>query len=84
MGIRDSGHSGLFMETESTGVIDIFDIEVETLLEQASAKLKLEAFTIPLQGEAITMLAAGYKSQVEPRDTNSEIKTEGPIRKGDK
>jgi hypothetical protein len=37
MGIRDSGHSGLFMETESTGVIDIFDIEVETLLEQASA-----------------------------------------------
>ncbi|KAJ5560565.1 hypothetical protein N7513_002964 [Penicillium frequentans] len=94
LSIHDNGYPGLSMETSSTE--DVFDIEVETVLNQAPTiefnkryhiynrkrKLWLRAFSILVKGETVTMLAAGPKSQATFFEFRDKAR-EGQMRNGD-
>ncbi|KAJ5889248.1 hypothetical protein N7504_010058 [Penicillium tannophilum] len=94
LSVHDNGYPGLTMETNSTE--DVFDIEVETVLNQAPTiefnkryhiynrkrKLWLRAFSILVKGETVTMLAAGPKSQATFFEFRDKAR-EGQMRDGD-
>ncbi|KAJ6148985.1 hypothetical protein N7471_000184 [Penicillium samsonianum] len=92
--ISNNGYPGLSMETNSSE--NVFDIEVETLLNQAPTiefkkryhiynrkrGLWLRAFTIPFKGKEITLLAAGPKNQATLFEFRDKSR-EGPMRNAD-
>ncbi|KAL5334611.1 hypothetical protein BJX70DRAFT_402421 [Aspergillus crustosus] len=94
MDIYNNGYPGLcFMENSEE---DVFDVEVETLLNQDPAlefrrryhlynrktRLWLRSFTIRVKGEEVTLLAGGPKSQATLFEFR-EKQREGAIRNGD-
>ncbi|CAI7567911.1 unnamed protein product [Penicillium glandicola] len=92
--IYNNGYPGLCMQESS--LESVFDIEVETLLNQAPAiefrkryniynrkrGLWLRAFTIPVKDKEVTLLTAGHKSQATLFEFRDKDR-EGPIRNGD-
>ncbi|OQD81684.1 hypothetical protein PENANT_c026G06275 [Penicillium antarcticum] len=94
MDLYNNGWPGLSMELSSEE--NVFDIEVDTLLNQAPAiefqkryhiynrkrGLWLRSFTIPFKGKEVTLLAAGPKSQATLFEFRNQNR-EGPMRHGD-
>ncbi|KAL4863054.1 hypothetical protein BDV12DRAFT_202481 [Aspergillus spectabilis] len=92
--IYNNGYPGLCFKENSED--DVFDVEVETLLNQAPAlefrkryhlynrknRLWLRSFTIRVKGEEVTLLAAGPKSQATLFEFR-EKQREGSMRNGD-
>ncbi|EIT75725.1 hypothetical protein AO1008_08415 [Aspergillus oryzae 100-8] len=93
--LYDSGHPGLAFEDNSTDTV--YDIEVETLLNQAPALhygvryqifnrkrgLWLRAILFNQNGKEITVLAAGPKHEATLFEFRDQER-EGPMRNGDK
>ncbi|OQE08168.1 hypothetical protein PENFLA_c144G00644 [Penicillium flavigenum] len=94
MSLYNNGWKGVSFEESSEDAV--FDIEVETLLEQTPAlefgkryqiynrkqKLWLQSFTIRIKDEDVTLLGAGPKSQATLFEFRDQHR-EGPIRNGD-
>ncbi|KAB8226678.1 hypothetical protein BDV33DRAFT_197668 [Aspergillus novoparasiticus] len=93
--LYDSGHPGLAFEDNSNDTV--YDIEVETLMNQAPALhygvryhifnrksgLWLRAILINQNGKEITLLAAGPKHEATLFEFRDQER-EGPLRNGDK
>ncbi|PIG84232.1 hypothetical protein AARAC_006018 [Aspergillus arachidicola] len=93
--LYDSGHPGLAFEDNSNDTV--YDIEVETLMNQAPALqygvryhifnrksgLWLRAILINQNGKEITVLAAGPKHEATLFEFRDQER-EGPLRNGDK
>ncbi|KAJ5939738.1 hypothetical protein N7466_002872 [Penicillium verhagenii] len=89
-------HAWKIIALEETSLFNVFDVEVETLLNQAPAiefrkryhlynrkrDLWLRAFTITVKGEEVTLLAAGPKNQATLFEFRDKQR-EGPMRNGD-
>ncbi|KAJ5715174.1 uncharacterized protein N7483_012355 [Penicillium malachiteum] len=94
LNILNNGYPGVALEESS--LFNVFDVEVETLLNQAPAiefrkryhlynrkrDLWLRAFTINVKGEEVTLLAAGPKSRATLFEFRDKQR-EGPMRNGD-
>ncbi|KAJ5741116.1 hypothetical protein N7493_000988 [Penicillium malachiteum] len=94
LNIINNGYPGVALEESS--LFNVFDVEVETLLNQAPAiefrkryhlynrkrDLWLRAFTVDVKGEEVTLLAAGPKSRATLFEFRDKQR-EGPMRNGD-